>query len=42
MRVKEENEKSSLRPNIKKKKTKLRLWHPAPLLHGKWKGKMQK
>ena len=41
MRVKEENEKSSLRPNIKKKK-KLRLWHPAPLLHGKWKGKMQK
>ena len=40
MRVKEENEKSSLRPNIKKKK--LRLWHPAPFLHGKWKGKMQK
>ena len=33
MRVKEENEKSSLRPNIKKKK--LRLWHPAPFLHGK-------
>ena len=34
MRVKEENEKSSLIPNIKKKKT-LRSWHPAPLLHGK-------
>ena len=42
MRVKEENEKSSLRPNIKKKKKKLRSWQPAPLLHGKWKGKMQK
>ena len=33
MRVKEENEKSSLIPNIKKKT--LRSWHPAPLLHGK-------
>ena len=33
MRVKEENERASLKLNNKKKK--LRLWHPAPLLHGK-------
>ena len=35
MRVKEE--RACLRLNIKKKKK--RSWHPAPLLHGKWKGK---
>ena len=33
MRVKEENERASLKLNIKKKK--LRSWHQAPLLHGK-------
>ena len=32
MRVKEESERVCLRLNIKKK---LRLWHPAPILHGK-------
>ena len=32
MRVKEENERVSLRLNIKRK---LRSWHPSPLLHGK-------
>ena len=32
MRVKEEIEKGSLKLNIKKKKTKLRIWHPVPLL----------
>ena len=37
MRVKE-SERASLRLSIKK----LRSCHPAPLLHGKWKGKMQK
>ena len=36
-RVKEESEKASLKPNIKKK---LRSWHPVPSLHGKWKGKI--
>ena len=40
MRVKEESERASLRPNIKKKK--LRSWHLAPLLHGKYKGKWWK
>ena len=35
MRVKEESERASLRLNIKKNKTKLRSWHPAPSLHGK-------
>ena len=34
MRLKEENEKASIRLNIKKTK-KLRSWHPAPSLHGK-------
>ena len=37
-RVKEESETIALRLNIKKK-TNLRSWHLAPLLHGKWKGK---
>ena len=32
--VKEDNEKSGLKLNIKKKK-KLRLWHLGPSLHGK-------
>ena len=32
MRVKEKSERASLRLNIKRK---LRLWHLAPLLHGK-------
>ena len=32
MKVKEENERVSLRLNIKRK---LRSWHPSPLLHGK-------
>ena len=32
MKVKKERERASLKLNIKKK---LRLWHPAPLLHGK-------
>ena len=37
MRVKEESERDSLKLSIKKKKkkTQLRSWHPAPLLHGK-------
>ena len=36
MRVKEESERASLKLNIKKKKKKkLRSWHPAPLFHGK-------
>ena len=36
LRVKEENEKSGLKLNIKKTKNKkLRSWHPAPTLHGK-------
>ena len=34
MRVKEENDKASLKFNIKKKK-KLRSWHPTPSLYGK-------
>ena len=36
MRVKEESERAALRLNIEKK---LGSWHPAPLLHGKKKGK---
>ena len=39
MMVKEESERTNLKLNIKKK---LRSWHPAPLLHGKWKGKRWK
>ena len=39
MRVKKESERARLRLNIKKK---LRSWHPAPLLHGKYKGKKRK
>ena len=43
MREKDESERASLRINIKKKnkqkKTKLKSWHLAPLLHGKYKGK---
>ena len=36
MRAKEESERTSLRLNIKKKKKKkLRSWHPAPLVHDK-------
>ena len=38
MRVKGKSERADLRPNIKKKKKKklrLRPWHPAPLLRGK-------
>ena len=45
MRVKEESERAGLRLNIKKlrsKKKKLRSCHPAPLLHGKQKGKRWK
>ena len=38
MMVKEESERASLKPNIKKKKS-LRSWHLALLLHGKYKGK---
>ena len=38
MRVKEESERAGLRLNIKK----LRSWHLAPLLHGKWKRKRWK
>ena len=38
MSVKEESERASLRLSIKK----LRSCHPAPLLHGKWKGKTWK
>ena len=41
MKVKKESEIASLRLNNKKKK-KLRLWHPPPILHGKWKSKMWK
>ena len=41
MRVKQERKRASLRLNIKKKRT-LRLWYPAPLLHGKKKGKRWK
>ena len=36
MRVKEESERAGLKLNIKK----LRLWHLAPLLHGKQKKAM--
>ena len=36
LRLKEENERTSLKLSIKN----LRPWHLAPLLHGKWKGKM--
>ena len=35
IRVKEESEKVNLKLNVKKKKKKLRSWHPAPLFHGK-------
>ena len=38
MRVKEESERAGLKLNVKK----LRSWHPAPLLHGKLKGKWWK
>ena len=38
MRVKEESERASSRINIKN----LRSWHPAPSLHGTWKGKRWK
>ena len=38
MRVKEESERARLRINNKKKKNNL-IWHLAPLLHGKYKGK---
>ena len=38
MRVKEESEGTGLRLNIKK----LRSWHLAPLMHGKWRGKTWK
>ena len=38
MRVKDENEKASLKRTFKK----LRSWHPAPSLHGKKKGKRWK
>ena len=38
MTVKEESERATLKLNIKK----LRSWHPAPLLHGKWKGQRPK
>ena len=45
MTVKEECEKAGLKLNIKKKitnnnKKTLALWHLAPSLHGKQKGKM--
>ena len=36
MSMKEESERVSLKLNIKRK---LRSWHPATLIHGKWKGK---
>ena len=47
MRVKEESEKAGLKLNIKKEKkkkknTKLRSWHPVPLLHGKQRDKKWK
>ena len=35
MMVKEESERASLKLNIEKKKTKLRIGHPVPSLHGK-------
>ena len=35
MRVKEESKRTGLELSIKN----LRPWHPAPLLHGKYKGK---
>ena len=35
MRVKEESERIGLRLNIKKKRKRLRSWHPALLLHSK-------
>ena len=35
MKVKEENEKSGLKLNIKKNKTKLRLWNSVPSFNGK-------
>ena len=41
MRLKKESERDSLRLNIKKKK-KLRSWHPATLLYGKYKRKRWK
>ena len=41
MRVKEESERACLKLNIKKKKPQ-RLWHLAPLLHGKQRGKRWK
>ena len=34
MRMREKSEKDGLKLNIKKK-TNLKSWHPAPLLHGK-------
>ena len=37
MRVKEESSRAGLRLNIKE-----RSWRPAPLLHGRWKGKRWK
>ena len=39
MREKEESERAGIRLSIKKKNTKPRPWHPAPLLHSKKKGK---
>ena len=41
MKVKEESGKVALELKIKKKKTKLRSWHPVTSLHGKWKGKSE-
>ena len=35
MMVKEESERASLKLNIEKKKTKQRIGHPVPSLHGK-------
>ena len=35
MKIKEESEKSDLKVNIQK----IRSWHLAPSLYGKWKGK---
>ena len=35
MKVKEESEKAGLKNNVKKKKKKLRSWHPVPSFHGK-------
>ena len=50
MRVKEDSESACLKLNSKKKKTKktkkkttpLKSWYPAPLLHGKKRGKRWK